>query len=79
VPRVEILPALRERLSTAGRAVKDAREHLDDETEIRNRLIVEAVDEAGMPQGQVARLVGLAQPSIPRILAESQPHSRATG
>jgi predicted XRE-type DNA-binding protein len=70
--RVEILPELPERLRAAGRAVRDAKQTLAAEQERRDRVIVQAIDEGGMSQHLVAELVGLAQPSIPRILAESQ-------
>lgn len=35
----------------------------------RNELLAEAVDEAGMTQGHVAKLAGISHPQLVRILA----------
>jgi hypothetical protein len=74
--KTEVARGTRARLQAAARAVADAREVLRTEQDRRDALIVQAVDIEGISQHQVARDAGLAQPSIQRILGESQPHAR---
>ena len=65
------LDSLPERIKAASERVVDLLQLVANEREIRDRLIVEAVDEAGMPQAVVARAAGLSQPQVNRILASS--------
>lgn len=65
------LGALPERIAASRDRIEDLEQATDTEREIRNQLIVQAVDEAGIPQAQVARAAGLSQPQIIRILAKS--------
>lgn len=67
--------AMPERLAAAGRAVVDAREHLHLSVELRNTLIVEAVD-AGMSHHDVAAAVGLTRPGVIAVLIGSQPDAQ---
>lgn len=66
---LEELGSLPERIKVSSARVVELREQLAAELETRNRLIVQAVDEAGIPQADVARAAGVKQPHIIRILA----------
>lgn len=59
------------RINAVADEVRSLEEQLKNARETRDRLIVEAVDEARVPQAQVARAAGLSQPHIIRILAKS--------
>ena len=59
------------RIDAVATNVRELEEQLKNARETRDQLIVEAVDEAGMPQARVARAAGLSQPHIIRILAKS--------
>lgn len=62
------LPA---RLEAAADYARDTYTAWANAVKRRNQLIVAAVDDAGMSQGQVARHTKLKQPSINRILGSS--------
>lgn len=66
---VEELGSLPERISVSAQRIVELKEQLAAELETRNRLIVQAVDEANIPQADVARAAGVKQPHIIRILA----------
>lgn len=68
---IEELGSLPERIKTSAARLTDLAEQLAAEREIRDQLIVQAVDEAGIPQADVARAANLSQPHIVRILAAS--------
>lgn len=59
------------RIDAVATNVRELEEQLKNARETRDRLIVEAVDEANMPQARVARAAGLSQPHIIRILAKA--------
>lgn len=65
------LGSLPDRIKASGERLADLQQLVANEREIRDRLIVEAVDEAGIPQAVVARAAGLSQPQVNRILATS--------
>lgn len=65
------LDDLRARLATHADNVESARKAYDLAVEQRNAAVVSAVDEGGMAQGVVARLVRVSQPHIVRILAKA--------
>jgi hypothetical protein len=68
----EVLTDLGPRLEAAARACDDRSTALAAEHEIRNRLIVEAIDQ-GMTQTSVARFAHLTPARVTAILANSQP------
>lgn len=59
------LPA---RLEAAADNARDCYTAWQNSLKTRNRLIVAAVDDAGMSQGQVSKHTKIGQPSINRIL-----------
>lgn len=65
------LGSLPERITASSERLADLLQLAANERETRDRLIVEAVDEAGIPQAAVARAAGLSQPQVNRILATS--------
>lgn len=60
------LPA---RIKASAERITGIREMLKNELELRDDLIVRAIDEAGIPQRNVAEYAGVKQPHILRILA----------
>lgn len=68
---VEELDSLPERIKVSSGRITELREQLAAELETRERLIVQAVDEANIPQADVARSAGVSQPHIIRILAKA--------
>lgn len=62
------LPA---RLEAAADEVAGTKKAYENAIERRNRLIVTAVDHAGMSQGVTAKLAKIQQPSVVRILSRS--------
>lgn len=60
---------LPERLRASAENARDTTTAAKNAVQRRNQLIVAAVDQAGMTQGQVAKATDLTQPSINRILA----------
>jgi len=62
-----VLTDMNSRLAAAGAAVASARDAYTDELEIRDELIVAAID-GGMGQRAVARAVGLTYPRVVAIL-----------
>lgn len=65
------LGSLPDRIKASSERLADLQQLVANEREIRDRLIVQAVDEAGIPQARVARAGGLSQPQVNRILATS--------
>ena len=65
-----ILPGMTERLRAAGRAVTDSREAYDAARELRDALIVQAIDE-GMQQNAVARAAGVSRARVIAILGNT--------
>lgn len=63
--------SLPERIKASVERLGDLEAARAAELETRNRLLVEAVDQAGIPQAQVARFAGISQPHLIRILAAS--------
>ena len=61
--------ALPDRIKDSAGRVRDLTTQLAHERKTRDALIVAAVDEAGIPQAQVARHAGISQPHVIRILA----------
>lgn len=57
------------RLQAARDAVRDALARLKSERQLRNRVIVEAID-GGMSTVQVAKWVGIGQPAVVKVLAD---------
>ena len=68
---VDDLDQLPRRIEASAARYADLTKQAADEREVRDRLIVEAVDEAGMSQRAVARAAGISQPHLIRILAEA--------
>lgn len=68
---IDDLNALPERIKDSAQRVRDLTTQLAHERATRDALIVAAVDEAGIPQAQVARYAGVSQPHVIRILAGS--------
>ncbi|MFT3874792.1 MAG: hypothetical protein QM714_19435 [Nocardioides sp.] len=66
---LEDLDGLPDRLRTSAARIADLNQQLHDETVRRNQLIVQAVDEAGLPQRVVAIAAGISPPHLTRILA----------
>ena len=66
-----VLTDMSPRLVAAAGAVKDAREALADATEVRDQLVVQAIDQ-GMTQRAVATAAGVSVPRVCAILASSQ-------
>ncbi|MDR6212164.1 hypothetical protein QE364_003895 [Nocardioides zeae] len=69
MPTVEELGSLRKRIEASAEHISELEEKIKLERERRNALIVEAVDQAGAGQAQVARWARLSQPSVLRVLA----------
>lgn len=67
-----VLTDMNPRLAAAAAAVTSAREALAAEIEIRDRLVVAAVD-GGMGQRAVARAARISIARVVAILASSQP------
>ena len=63
---------LRIRLEEAARAVRGYKEAHDDEVEVRDGIIIEAV-QAEIPVAHIARWCGLSRPRINQIIAENWP------
>lgn len=64
----QVLVGMVNRLQAAGRAVADTREGYEAARELRDALIVQAVDE-GMQQTAVARAAGVSRARVIAILA----------
>lgn len=60
------------RLQKASDRVRELRELLKASVELRDELVVEAID-LGVSQREVARLVGVQQSRIVAIISQSQP------
>lgn len=67
-----VLTDMNPRLEAASSAVRSAREALAAEVELRDRLVVAAIDQ-GMSQRAVAAAAGISVPRVCAILAGSQP------
>jgi len=65
----EVAHDLPARLTAAQAAVKDAESALRLRLRHRRQLILEAIDEEGMSQQEVAKLAGVAKSRISAILA----------
>jgi predicted XRE-type DNA-binding protein len=65
----EVAQDMPSRLRAAAAAVKDADDALRLKLKHRRELILEAIDEQGMSQLQVAKLAGVAKSRISAILA----------
>lgn len=65
----EVAKDMPSRLRAAAAAVKDADDALRLKLKHRRELILEAIDEQGMSQLQVAKLAGVAKSRISAILA----------
>lgn len=66
----QVLVGMVERLRHAGLGVSDSREAYDAARELRDGLVVQAVDE-GMQQRAVAAAAGISQARVIAILAAS--------
>ncbi len=66
---VDDLDQLPDRIRASADRVADLTKQLADEREVRDDLIVQAVDDAGMSQRAVAKAAGVSQPHLIRILA----------
>lgn len=66
---VVVLDGMPTRLQAARDAVSEAIARLKSERKLRNRAIVAAIN-GGMSQSQVAKYVGVAQPTIIKVLAD---------
>ena len=62
-----VISDLAPRLKAAGAAVRSAHEHLSAERELRDELIVAAVDN-GMSQRQVAAAAGVSLALVTKVL-----------
>lgn len=67
---IEQLSGYPDRIRKACDEVRGLEAQLRAERERRNELLAEAVDDAGMTQGQVAKLAGISHPQLIRILAK---------
>lgn len=63
------LATLKDRLTTSAGRLISLDQETKNERKLRDRLIVRAVDQAHMPQSVVAKLAGVSQPHVVRILA----------
>lgn len=66
---LELLEHYRERLTRSAEEVEDLREHLQDATDRRNAIIIEALDSQSVNARQVAAWTQLSRPMISRIMA----------
>ena len=66
----QVLVGMPERLRAAARAVGDTREAYDAARELRDALIVQAIDE-GMQQNAVARAAGVSRSRVVAIIADT--------
>ena len=66
-----MLDGMADRLRAAARAVVDSREAYDAARELRDALIVEAIDQ-GMQQKAVAALTGVSRSRVIAILGVSE-------
>lgn len=62
---------LPDRIKASAERVEDLTAQLADERRRRDALIVQAIDQAGIPQRQIAAAAHLSQPHLIRILAAS--------
>lgn len=58
-----------ERLQATAQRISGLRTDLDDETELRDRLILEAID-MGIPQGEVGRWAMLTRTRVRQIMID---------
>ena len=65
------LDRLPERIKASADHLADLTAQATNERKIRDELIVQAVDEAGLTMAAVSRAAGISQPHIVRILANS--------
>lgn len=70
-PVSEDLSGLVDRISVSAARVRDLREQLAHEIAIRDGLIIDAVDHAGVRQRDVATAAGISIPTITGILSRS--------
>lgn len=68
----EVLFDMPTRLKAAAATVSDAKAGYLMALQLRNAIVVQAVDE-GMEQQQVAKLIGVHKSRVVTILADSQP------
>lgn len=68
---IDELNGLPERIKASADRINDLTTQINNERETRDELIVTAVDEAGIPQRQVARYAGLSPAHVIRILAQA--------
>lgn len=68
----EVVPDLLPRVRAAARTVADDRVSLGMSLEVRNALIVQAVDE-GIPQGRIAEAAGVSAPYITKLILDAEP------
>lgn len=78
MPATAITTGYPARLAAAQDYVEECRARYQDALDVRNELIVTAVDD-GLSGHAVARAVRLRQPQIIRICSESQPEARQQG
>lgn len=74
MPRLAPAPVtnLEPRARAAQKAVNDARAHLEQELELRRRIVVEAVDQ-GVPYRTVGAWLGLGTGAVSKIVATPEP------
>jgi hypothetical protein len=65
----EDLGGILPRITDSASRVRDLKQQLANETQLRNRLIVRAVDHAGLKHHQVATAAGIAIPTVTYVLA----------
>lgn len=63
--------ALPERITASAERIRDLSKQLANELEIRNDLIIEGVDHAGLTRKQAAAAAGVSIPQVIRILSRS--------
>lgn len=64
------LQDLGERLKKSASRLLDLAVEQGNERKLRNKLIRDAVDHGGISQAQVAKLAGVSQPHVVRVLSE---------
>jgi len=67
---VSPLDSFGERLSAAGDDVAAKRQAYEDAVKLRDEIVVEAIDEAGLNYAQVAKLAKLSTARVVQIVAK---------
>ena len=65
---IDELANLPTRIRTSVERLAELTKQVTDERRVRDQLIVEAVDHAGMTEAEVARIAGMTQTHVGRIL-----------